>query len=248
MQKNTIFLVLGITSLVLLACSFGGITQQRIQTQTTFVTATDALDSDSFNNQTEGNLGVVETLKAENPVETKEIENTPTPTIDPIDSNKFCLSQTWEVKGLNEYILTAVPPDLAEEYDLAYEDTTGSANMALSADGEAILNTENLVFHFSAKFGIFQVPVTVSIDGSAFGRYDIDLTTIRFYDMDTTGMTASAKALNEELMEPEQIIDSIPFVSPPFNTANYSCEGDTLKLKLDSYQADIPLLIFQAKK
>ena len=84
------------------------------------------------------------------------------------------------------------------------------------------------MFHFNARFAIFQVPVTVSIDGTAVGTYDVDSTTFRIYDMDTSGLTASAKAMNEDLMDPDQIIASIPFVRSPFYTAEYSCQGDEI--------------------
>ena len=114
--------------------------------------------------------------------------------------------------------------------------------------GKLRLNAENLEVLFTAKYSIFEVPVTVRIDGTAIGDYDVSATTLTTSNMDTSGLTASAQALNEELIEPNQIINSIPFVKPPFNTAEYSCQGNELILILSGYPENIPPLVFRAVK
>ena len=78
------------------------------------------------------------------------------------------------------------------------------------------------------------------------GTYEITERSLVIQNMDTSKLTASAKALNEDLMDPAQIIGSIPFVRPPFNTADYSCQGETLELKLSGYPNNMPPLVFQA--
>ena len=83
------------------------------------------------------------------------------------------------------------------------------------------------------------------LDGTAVGNYMVDNTTLTTANMDTSGLSASAQALNEDLIEPEQIIDSIPFINPPFNTAKYACQGDTLELRLSGYPGNIPPLVFR---
>ncbi len=173
-----------------------------------------------------------------------QIEIAPVP-VDPVQSAKNCLANTWEINGLNDYVVAAVPPELAKEYNLQYEDTRGQAYFTLTPEGQIILDAENLILLFSAKISIFEVPVTVLIDGTAIGNYDVDSTTLTTFDMDTSRLTASAQALNEDLIEPDQIINSIPFINPPFNTAKYSCEGDTFELKLSGYSGNIPPLVFQ---
>ena len=111
-----------------------------------------------------------------------------------------------------------------------------------------MMNAEDLRFLFTAKVSVFEVPVTVRIDGTAVGEYAINGTALTTYDMDTRGLTASAQALNEDLIEPDQIIQSIPLVNHPYNTADYICQSNVLELTISGYPADIPPLKFQAVK
>lgn len=234
MRKMTILLFIGITSLIVISCSLGGIAQIAIDSQ--------SMDDDTTILSTE----IVESLPTDNQEQAITAENTPTPTVDPLLESKSCLAKTWEIKGLSNYVLAAVPPELAEEYSLEYIDTSGAAYLKLSNDEKMELQINNLEFLFNARLAIFEVPVTVRIDGIADGTYQVENNTLTFNDIDTSGLTASAKALDEDVMEPEQIINSIPFVRPPFNKATYSCQGDVLTLNLSGYPDDTPPLVFQA--
>ena len=234
MRKTTLLLIIGITSLIMMSCSLGGIAQIVLDSQPT--------DDPSIVQPTE----IVESLPLQSQEQSNVLDNTPTPTVDPLIVSKSCLAKTWEINGLSDYVLAAVPPDLAEEYSLEYIDTTGTAYLQLTSDQKMELQINDLEFLFNARLAIFEVPVTVSIDGIAEGSYQVENNTLRFNDINTSGLTASAVALDEDIMEPEQIINAIPFVRPPFNTANYSCQGDVLTLKLSGYPDHTPPLVFQA--
>ncbi len=227
-------IVIGLTSLVIMACGFSGIIQPSGEEQPSHTVVAQEILVTTVPSSPEE----IET--------TTQVEKTPLPTVDPIDAAKSCLANTWEIKGLSDYVIAAVPPELAEEYDLQYEDTSGQAYFTLSPDGQITLQAENLAFLFTAKISIFEVPVKVQIDGTAVGNYDVDSKTLTTSNMDTSGLTASAQALNEDLIEPDQIINSIPLINPPFNTAKYSCQGDMLELTLSGYPESIPPLVFQA--
>ena len=236
MRKKNLLLIIGFTSLVIMSCSLGGITQIALDSQ--------ALE-DEPTLQTTVNA---EALISDNQEQAITVKNTPTPTIDPLLASKSCLAKTWEIKGLNEYVLAAVPTELAEEYSLKYKDTTGTAYLKLTSDEKMELQINDLEFLFTARFSIFEVPVTVRIDGIADGTYQVENNTLLFNDIDTSGLTASAKALDEDIMEPDQIINAIPFVRSPYNTAKYSCQGDELTLKLSGYPDNIPPLVFETVK
>lgn len=236
MRKTTLLIAIGITSLVIMSCGLGSAAQIKIESQPSAVP------------ETEESPVAVESQPTQILEQVTQLKNTPTPTIDPLISAKSCLAKTWQINGLSDYVLAAVPPELAEEYSLEYVDTTGSADLKLTNDGKIELRVENLEFLFNARFTIFEVPVIVSIDGTAYGTYELDATTLRINNMDTSGLTASAKAMGEDIMDPDQIIQSIPFVRPPYNTAAYSCQGDVLTLKLSGYSDEIPPLVFQAVK
>jgi hypothetical protein len=226
-----------------MACGISTATQQVIQTQSIYPTETKESDINSGNVR-ENFTSSVDSLSDQNVEPTGTIEPTPTMTVDPNKAAKMCLTKTWEIDGLGEYILAAVPQELSQEYHLEYVESTGSANLTLQPDEIILLNADNLVLHFSAQYAIFQVPVTVSIDGTGVGTYEVKNSTLIIENMDTSGMTASAKALNEDLMDPEQILRAIPFVQPPLNTAEFTCQGDKLSLKMIGYADEIPQLIF----
>ena len=233
MRKATILFVIGVTSLAIMACGLGGIAVINFEEHPPQPGVVTEIPS------------ITEKSPLEDSQKARQTANTPVPTVDPVETAKSCLVKTWEINGLSDYVIAAVPPDLAEEYDLQYQDTSGQAYFILSPEGEIKLQAENLEFLFTAGVSIFEVPVTVQINGTAVGNYEVDGTILTTSNMDTSGLTASAQALNEDLIEPEQIINSIPFINPPFNTAKYTCQGDTLELTLAGYPGNIPPLVFQ---
>ncbi len=176
--------------------------------------------------------------------ETRQVETAPVTTAVPTVSAQACLVGTWEINGLSDYVLAAIPPDMAEEYELQYQGTNGNAYFTLSPDGVAILQVEQLEFLFEARFSVFTVPITVSVDGQAVGEYFVDGNILTTSSMDTSGLTASAQAMGNDLADPAEIIEAIPLIRPPFNKAEYSCAGDTLRLELLAYPESMPPLVF----
>lgn len=220
MRKISMLFMIAVTSVVVMACNFVGVIQP--------------------------NIGGLPSQTAIADESTIQAEEAPLPAVDPNAAAKSCLAKTWKIEGLSDYVIAAVPPELAAEYNLQYQDTTGQAYFTLSPDGRIRLQAEDLAFLFTAKVSIFEVPVTVRIDGTAVGNYEADGTTLTTSDMDTSKLSASAQALNEDLIEPSQIINSIPFVNPPFNAAEYTCQGDILELEVSGFPGNIPPLVFQA--
>ena len=248
MRNFSILTVIFFTSLVIMACGFGGFARQRTETRPTVVQEIAKSSTPTQSALSQGEKTAVEAQPTQRPKNTSQEKTPPTPTIDPLASAKSCLAKTWQISGLSDYVLAAVPPELVKEYGLEYVSTSGAAYLRLTPDDKIVLQAENLVFIFSAQFSIFEVPVEVSIDGTATGTYTIDSTTLTIKDMDTRGLTASAKAMNEELIDSQQIINAIPFTRPPYNKATYTCQGDTLELSLSGYPEDMPPLVFQAIK
>ena len=222
MRKSHLLIFIGLLSLILISCNLFGFAQVELSKPNSGANSSSEVD--------------------------EQIQIAPTLTPDPLASAKSCLANTWEIAGLSDYIAAAIPPDLMAEYNLQYEDTHGQAYLTLSPDGQVTLTANNLEIGFSATTYIFSVPVTVQIDGTATGNYEIDGSTLTITDFDTSGLTASAQALGENLVEPEQIIAAIPFTSPPFNTAEYACSGDGLQLEFPASAGQIPPLVFQAVK
>lgn len=248
MQKSTIFLIIGLMIMATMACGLGISVQEETESQSPDSLDTGIISTKKTSTPAE-DIPVAEGTLSSNDTESSSlIENSPTPTIDSITIAKNCLAKTWEIEGLSDYVVAAVPPELAAEYNLQYEDTTGKAYLILSHNDQVVLQADNLEINLKARVSIFEVPVKVSIDGMANGSYDIDGSTLRTDHMDTDGLTASAKALDEELIDQDQIIESIPFVRAPYNAAEFSCQGDRLELEMSGYPEDIPPLVFRAVK
>lgn len=170
----------------------------------------------------------------------------PIPTIAP--TQESCLIGNWQVSGLSDYILAFIPPELAEQYSLQYQGTNGSIYFSLLPDGSLSMQADALEILFEAKMSIFTVPVSAILDGQVSGKYSVDGDTLTTSDMDTSGLSASAQAMGNQLMDKAQIIDAIPLLSPPFNTAQYSCSGDTLQLRLPAYPESLPPLVLNRMK
>jgi hypothetical protein len=170
----------------------------------------------------------------------------PLPTLLPtaVPEQESCLVGNWQVTGLSDYILAFIPPEVAEQYSLKYQGTNGSIYFSLLPDGSLNMQADQLEILFEAKMSIFTVPVSASLDGEVSGKYSVDGDTLTTSDMDTSGLSASAQAMCNQLMDPAQIIAAIPLLSPPYNTAQYSCSGNTLQLRLPAYPDSLPPLVF----
>ena len=236
MRKTFLLLIIGLTSLAVMSCGMLGF----IQIENQPPAAQDAKETQSEISE------AAQSPEFEAESQSQAQLPTPAPTLDHLATAKSCVAQTWEIPALSDYVIAAVPPEMAAEYDLKYEETTGTAYLTLTPDGRITLLANDLQLQFSAQAYVFSVPVTVRLDGSATGNYIMDSTTLTFTNVDTSGLSASAQALGEDLIDPAQIMRSMPFISPPYNTARYTCQGDTLRLALSGYSGDLPPLVFQA--
>ncbi len=166
------------------------------------------------------------------------------PTIQPTPTGQSCLINTWEIPGLSDYVLAAIPPDLAEQYQLKYKDTSGHIYVTFTPDGQMKLQADQLEMLFDAKASLFRVEVAVTLDGVAVGDYDVNGTTLTTSNVDTSALNASASALGQDLLDAQQIIDAVPLLSAPYNTADFSCQGSTLQMSILAYPDSMPPLVF----
>ena len=231
MNRYRLILFLSLIGLVFLACSLPGIARQNLQ-----------------------NIPDTIQAPAQPPVQAPAATNipastnTPAPTTDPLASAKTCLTNTWEITDISSSVMAAIPPEMAKQYNLQYTGTSGKGYYTLTPDGNVLMQADQMELQFTAKASIFDVPVKVSVDGEARGKYSLQGNTLTTSDMDTSGLTASAQALGQEMVSQEQIIQAIPLINSPHNSAEYSCSEDTLQLKLSSYPESVPPLVFHKVK
>jgi hypothetical protein len=240
MRKSLLRMIIGLTSFTVISCGMIGFTQVRNEPPP----SGSAKDTGTAIPEQQPN----QTATSQDAIDSQPQSQLPTPipTVDPLVSAQSCVAKTWEIAGLDDYVIAAVPPELAAEYDLKYEETKGDALFKLTPGGQITLLADDLQMIFSAQAYVFSVPVTVRIDGTATGKYTLDRTTLTITNVDTSGLDVSAKALGEDLVDPSQIMNSIPFLTPPNNTARYFCQGDVLILELSGYSEDIPPLVLHA--
>lgn len=169
------------------------------------------------------------------------------PTVIAAGSPVTCLVGTWQITGIHQYLLAAIPQEMAEEYNLGYKGTNGNAYFILTPDGQAVLQADDLEILLEAQASILTIPVTASLDGQAAGRYTAKGGILTTTGMDTSGLSASAQAMGQELATASQIIRAIPLLQPPANSAEYTCAGDTLSLRVGAYSESAPPLVFKRR-
>ncbi len=225
MNRYRLIIFMSLMGLVFLACNLGGVAQQSPQS------------------------GPITTRAPAIPtVQAPAATHTPAPTTDPLVATKACLAGTWEVSDISSSVVAAIPPELAQQYNLQYTGSSGKGYYTLTPDGNISTQADQMELQFTAKTSLFDVPVTVTVDGQASGKYSLQGNTMTTTDMDTSGLTASAQALGQDIVSQEQIIRAIPLIDPSHNTAEYSCSGDSLQLKVSSFPESVPPLEFHRVK
>ena len=176
------------------------------------------------------------------------LKPTPQPSTPTEASDQDCLNGTWEITNLSDYILAAIPSDLAESYNLKYKGSTGKATFTFTPNGSITLRADQIEILFDAKVSIITLPLKVQIDGTASGDYTLEGDVLTTANINTAELDASAKAAGQDVIDPAQVINAIPLVKAPYNTAEITCTGDNLHLKLQAYPDNIPPLAFRRVK
>jgi hypothetical protein len=229
LKNYSVITVIGLIVLVLMACNFTNL----------FATSTAEVVQEPLP------TAPVAPTQIGTPMNPQE---SPDSSADPQSIALACLNGTWQISNLSSYVIAALPPDLAEEYNVEYKETSGSATLTLTPDGRISMQFNQLIFLFDATVSFFTVPLTVAIDGEVRGAYSVQGDVLTTSQMDTSGLTAVAQAVGQDVVPPDQVISLIPLVQPPFNTAIYTCAGDTLQLKFPALAEDFPPLVFQRVK
>lgn len=220
MSNYRILLLFALASLVIFACNLPGVIQRSLD---------EGISADAAENT---------------PVAT----NAPTQTEDSSTATTSCLFGTWEMGDLSPYILAAIPQDMAEQYNLAYQGANGRALFTLSPDGNLNIQADKMEMLFEAQASILKVPISVKVDGEAVGKYRLEANRLTTLDVNTSGLSASAQAFGNDLIDSTQILDAIPLLRSPFNTAEFTCVGDRLQLRVLSYPEEIPPLVLNRVK
>jgi hypothetical protein len=182
------------------------------------------------------------TLTPAAPTDTSAPADTATPTEDPLAK---CLIGTWRATNIQDYVIAAIPAGMVEQYKPAYKNSSGQVDVTFFENGMVTIQASQLALEFDIQASIFRVGLTISLDGVSGGEFVTNGDQLTTRNMSSTGMTASAKSLGQDVVTSESIVNSLPLVKPPFDQATYQCVDQTLLLKLIAYPDSIPPLMFQ---
>lgn len=167
----------------------------------------------------------------------------PPPGADEAPAN--CLVGEWRIDDISPYVIASVPAELASEYNLEYTGSSGNITVRFEDDGDVEFNANQIELKFSSRVAIISIPVNVNLDGRSRGEYTDNGQGLRTENMDTSGLSASATAAGQDVLERDQILQSLPLVSPYYPSAQYTCGNDQLRMTVDNYPGDVPALVFE---
>ncbi len=223
-SKSVIVLVL-LAALVLFACNFPRLAESVKEN-------TDTPTIPSSQEQTD-NQPVIQN------------QNTPAPpTSSPDLTGATCLMGKWTIDDFSPYVLSALPQDMVQQYQITYNDMSGHVLLTFNEDKTMALQADQLQINFSGKISFMKVPLKLSVDGPATGTYQADDSNLTTENVDTNKMQASASAMGQNLVDPPTIISAIPLLGPPTNQAKYTCSGDILQMRILAYPDNVPSFVF----
>lgn len=173
-----------------------------------------------------------------------EVTETPQPQPTLTQASTSCLVGSWEIQDLSPYVMAALANVTDPSVNATYKSTSGHAIYRFYPDGTIQIKAQNFQLFFDLKASIFTVPLIISVDGEANGNYQAHENTLTTDSINTSQLSASAKAAGQDMADPSQIISSIPLITPPFNSAVYTCQDNHLSLKIQGFPDNIPPLDF----
>ena len=162
------------------------------------------------------------------PAESPPPEVAPTHTIEPTDpptTGLACLSGTWELVNVENYMNSVVPPDLAGS--LTFVESSGTASAIYAADGTYTYRLDEFRVLYSMDGGTGPLTMEVYMDGEGAGIYDpIDDRTLSFTQLDDSGV-AITFTLAGEIFDLGMDDAATAFGSPD-TIFEFDCDGNML--------------------
>lgn len=162
------------------------------------------------------------------PAESPEPEVVDTPTLEPTDppsTGLACLSGTWELVDIEEYMSSVVPPDLAGS--LTFVESSGSASTEFAADGTYTYHLDAFRVVYSMDMGAGPMAMEVLMQGEGNGLYEaMDDHTLTFTQLDDTDVALTVTLAGEVF--DMGMDDAVSAFGSPDTVFQFDCSGDTL--------------------
>lgn len=149
-----------------------------------------------------------------------------------------CLTGTWQMGDLQNFLLAAVPADLLKDYQLTPKGSSGQLLYQFQSDGSVSLTSMDYQINLDAKYSILTVPLVVSLAGGSNAMYQIDGNRIGFFNPDTSSLSARVTLAGKDLVPQDQLntLTSYAWFGANGQTTSYltaQCSGDVLTLSPD---------------
>jgi hypothetical protein len=169
-------------------------------------------------------VGGTESGPVESPVPSIAPTSTPEPT-EPPSTGLACLSGTWELVNVENYMNSVVPPELAA--GLTFIGNSGTVSVNFVSDGTYTYTWNEFQVQYTMDVGSGPVPLEIDMNGDGSGIFEpIDDHHLSFTDLEGSGMTI------EVLMGGETIDlgmdEAVSALGGPDTTFEFDCDGDTL--------------------
>lgn len=136
-----------------------------------------------------------------------------------------CLSGTWELVNIENYMNSVVPSDLAGTME--FVDSSGTAGAEFAGDGTYSYHVDDFRVQYAMDMGAGAIPMEVIMQGEGNGIYEaIDDHTLTFTQLDDSGLTITITLAGEPF--DIGLDDAVSFFGSPDTVFQFDCSGDSL--------------------
>lgn len=161
----------------------------------------------------------------------------PAPTADvPAASGGACLTGTWQISNLSEYLNMALP-QMIEGATVKVGEVSGNLTYTFNEDSTTVGKAQDFKIQAQVTTNGVSLPGQISVNGSSTGSYQVDdnqgiltLTGVKPGDL-----TVNATVAGIPVVKDQAIGNLLDFGSSESGSGstNYQCIGNTLKISID---------------
>ena len=150
----------------------------------------------------------------------------------PTATSSICLVGVWSIRNPEIYYKYSLPPGSFDLTTLTYKDSAGGIGYRF--DSKGVLTIEAVGFNgkFDVKEGAETLPLEIMMNGFASGTFTINSDTVQLDEVVTSEIEYSATYGGEPMMSTNKVAEFAPLFLPPYTTAKFECNSETLTLQL----------------
>jgi hypothetical protein len=147
----------------------------------------------------------------------------------PSSGGEACIIGTWEMKGFEQYMAAAFPPDVESLGQLTYEGSSGRLTYTFSGDNRASIQAEALTVRYKLDMSGLNVELEALVEGSGSANYSATDGQLSLTNVATDTLTLSVY-LAGALLVPATPLTGIFPESESDSSIAYTCNGNSMIL------------------